>query len=142
MQMETFFLVIKGITMTAVTVGLISNSMHILFHGGRTVEFNTVAWFELSACILGIAVTLYLKKKNKNINSPIVTVEMEGWKMDSIISLGMTAAFFLPYFVPFDWFSRVTPYLDSIFTIILSMICLLYTSWRDYCKSCPGSAGH
>ena len=29
MQMETFFLVIKGITMTAVTVGLISNSIHI-----------------------------------------------------------------------------------------------------------------
>ena len=34
MQMETVFLVIKGITMTAVTVGLISNSINILFHGG------------------------------------------------------------------------------------------------------------
>ena len=124
MQMETFFLVIKGITMTAVTVGLISNSIHILLHGGRTVEFETVAWFELSACILGIAVTLYLKQKNKNMNSPIVTVEMEGWKIDSIISLGMTAAFLLPYLVPFAWFSKLTPYLDSIFTIILSMIML------------------
>ena len=124
MQMETFFLVIKGITMTAVTVGLISNSIHILLHGGRTVEFETVAWFELSACILGIAVTLYLRQKNKNMNSPIVTVEMEGWKIDSIISLGMTAAFLLPYLVPFAWFSKLTPYLDSIFTIILSMIML------------------
>ena len=124
MQMETFFLVIKGITMTAVTVGLISNSIHILLHGGRTVEFETVAWFELSACILGIAVTLYLRQKNKNMNSPIVTVEMEGWKIDSIISLGMTAAFLLPYIVPFAWFSKLTPYLDSILTIILSMIML------------------
>ncbi len=43
MQMETVFLVIKGITMTAVTVGLISNSINILFHGGRTVELGTVA---------------------------------------------------------------------------------------------------
>ena len=122
MQIETVFLVIKGITMTSVTVGLITNSINILLHGGRTVDFGVVAWFELTACVLGIAVTIYLKKKNKNIKSPTVEVEMEGWKMDSIISLGMTAAFFLPYFVPFDWFSRVTPYLDSIFTIILSMI--------------------
>ena len=124
MQMETVFLVIKGITMTAVTVGLISNSINILFHGGRTVEFGTVAWFEMTACILGVAVAVYLKRKNKNMNSPIVKVEMQGWKMDSVISLGMTAAFLLPSLIPFDWFQKAVPYLDSIITIVLSMIML------------------
>ncbi len=124
MQMETVFLVIKGITMTAVTIGLISNSINILFSGGRTVEFGTVAWFELTACILGIAVTIYLKRKNRNMNSPLITVEMQGWKIDSVISSGMTLAFLLPSLITFDWFERVTPYLDSVITIILSMIML------------------
>lgn len=124
MQMETIFLVIKGITMTSVTVGLIANSINILFHGGRVVDFGIVAWFELVACILGIAVTIYLKRKNKNIKSPTVEVEMEGWKIDSIVSLGMTAAFFLPVIIPFDWFKALVPYLDSLLTIILSVVML------------------
>ena len=111
MQMETIFLVIKGITMTTVTIGLIANSIQILIHGGRTLDFGMVAWFELFACILGIFVTMYLKKKNKQISSPIITLEMEGWKIDSIISFGMTAAFLLPLlFHGFSvWFLILTP---------------------------------
>ena len=38
--------------------------------------------------------TLYLVRKNKNMNSPLIAVEMQGWKIDSMLSLGMTAAFF------------------------------------------------
>lgn len=124
MQLETVFLVVKGITMTAVTVGLIANSINILLHGGRLISFDTVAYFELSACVLGIAVTLYLKRKNKALNSPLLTVEMEGWKIDSIISLGMTAAFLLPMLVSAWWCQPLLPYLDQLITIILSMIML------------------
>lgn len=122
MQVETLFVVVKGITMTAVTIGLISNNINILLHGGHMISFNTVAYFELFACILGIIVSVYLKQKNKNLNSPIVTVEMEGWQIDSLISLGMAAAFLFPVLIPFDWFKPVIPYLDQIITIVLSMI--------------------
>lgn len=124
MQMETLFLVVKGITMTAVTVGLIANNVNILVHGGHVISFTTVAYFELSAFILGIAVTLYLKRKNRNLNSPLVTVEMQGWKIDSFISLGMTAAFFLPVVITVEWFQPIIPYLDQIITIVLSVIML------------------
>lgn len=143
MQIETAFVVVKGITMIAVTIGLIVNSMNILLSGGRIIEFCTVVWFELLAFILGIVVTIYLRKKNKNINSPIVTVEMQGWKMDSMISLGMTAAFFIPTFIPGAWFAQVIPYLDSLFTIVLSMIMLpvpiktVIAGIRDLLLICP-----
>ena len=119
MQMETVFIVVKGITMITVTVGLITNSINILFHGGRTVDFGVVAWFELFACVLGIIVTFYLKRKNKAMNSPLITVEMQGWKMDSMLSLGMTAVFFLPVFLPFKGVGQLTPYLDPFITIVL-----------------------
>lgn len=137
MQMETVFLVVKGITMMSVTVGLIANSINILFHGGRTIDFGIVAWFELFACVLGIIVTFYLKRKNRTMNSPIVTVEMQGWKIDSTISLGMTAAFLLPVLVPFDWMKKAAPYLDPLITIVLSVIMLpipiktVFTGIRD-----------
>ena len=124
MQAETLFLVIKGITMIAVTVGLIANNIHIIIDGGNHIPFETVGYFELFACVLGIIVFLYLNHKNKALNSPLIKVEMTGWKIDSVLSLGMTLAFFLPMFLPFDWFKPVVPYLDPIITIILSIIML------------------
>lgn len=124
MQIETVFIVVKGITMTAVTVGLIANSFNILLHGGRTVPFEMVAWFELYACVLGMIITFYLYRKNKSLNSPIVTAEKQGWKIDCVISFGMTLAFFLPKLLPFPWFQPFIPYLDSLFTIVLSMVML------------------
>lgn len=124
MQIETFFIVVKGITMTAVTIGLIANSMNIVLHGGHVVSFDMVAGFELTACLIGVVVTLYLKQRNSTMNSPLIQAEMQGWKIDSIISIGMAAAFFMPKFISFTWFQPLVPYLDSILTIILSMIML------------------
>lgn len=124
MQFETLFVVVKGITMSAVTIGLIANNINLLIHGGHVVSFGTVSYFELFAAFLGIAVYFYLRKRNKNLESPLIFMEMEGWKIDSLLSLGMAAAFLLPIIVPFPWFQFVTPYLDQIITILLSLIML------------------
>ena len=108
MQIESMFVVVKGITMTGVTVGLILNNIEIMIHGGRKVAFDTIAWFELFAFFLGITVSIYLKYKNR--------------LMDS--SFGMAIAFFLPVLLPFPWFRPITPYLDQIITVTLSIFML------------------
>lgn len=122
MQIETIFVVVKGITMTAVTFGLIFNNINLMPHGGHIVSFHTVAGFELFACILGIIVTVYLYYKNKQMESPLINMEMQGWRIDSFISLGMTVAFLLPMLIPFDWFQHIVPYLDQLITIVLSLV--------------------
>ena len=122
MQIETIFVVVKGITMTAVTFGLVFNNINLMLHGGHIVSFHTVAGFELFACILGIIVTVYLYYKNKQMESPLINMEMQGWRIDSFISLGMTVAFLLPMLIPFDWFQHIVPYLDQLITIVLSMV--------------------
>lgn len=122
MQIETIFVVVKGITMTAVTFGLIFNNINLMLRGGHIVSFHTVAGFELFACILGIIVTVYLYYKNKQMESPLINMEMQGWRIDSFISLGMTVAFLLPMLIPFDWFQHIVPYLDQLITIVLSLV--------------------
>ena len=122
MQIETIFVVVKGITMTAVTFGLIFNNINLMLHGGHIVSFHTVAGFELFACILGIIVTVYLYYKNKQMESPLINMEMQGWRIDSFISIGMTVAFLLPMLIPFDWFQHIVPYLDQLITIVLSLV--------------------
>ena len=137
MQFETIFLVIKGTTMATVTLGLILNNINFMIHGGRSISFDTVAYFELFACILGIIVTLFLHHKNKTLNSPLIEAEKAGWKIDSIISLGMTIAFFLPRLIKAAWFTPLIPYLDPMITVVLSMVMLpipvktVITAFRD-----------
>lgn len=57
-------------------------------------------------------------------SSPIVNIELQTWKIDCVVSLGMAIAFLLPIIVPFAWFQRLTPYLDQIITIVLSAFML------------------
>ena len=48
-QIETLFIVIKCITMTAVTFGLIFNKINLMIHRGHIISFNNVQYFELFA---------------------------------------------------------------------------------------------
>lgn len=121
MQIESMFVVVKGTTMAAVTIGLIVNNIEIMLHGGRTVSFGTIAWFELIACVIGVSVSIYLRQKNKIMNSPLVEMEMNGWRIDSAASMGMALAFFAPVLLPFGPFESFIPYLDQIVTIVLSI---------------------
>ena len=57
-------------------------------------------------------------------DSPLITMEMEGWEIDSIASFGMAIAFFLPVLLPFPWFRPITPYLDQSITVTLSIFML------------------
>ena len=123
-QIETGFVVVKGATMTVVTIGLIINNINLMRHGGHVVSFDTVAWFELFACFLSIVMTIYLYLKNKTLQSPLINMEMQGWRIDCVISLGMAIAFLLPRFITFAWFDHLVPYLDQIITILLSFIML------------------
>ena len=55
-------------------------------------------------------------------NTTIPLLEMQGWRMDSVVSFGMACAFLLPMFIPFAWFQKFVPYLDQIITVVLSLI--------------------
>ena len=123
-QVETGFVVVKGAIMAAVTFGLIFNNIHLLLHGGHIVSFNTISAFELFACALSLTMAICLFFKNKHMSSPIVNIELQTWKIDCVVSLGMAIAFLLPIIVPFAWFQRLTPYLDQIITIVLSAFML------------------
>lgn len=126
LQVETLFVVVKGIIMTAVTAGLIINNIQIIIHGGRHVSFSIIAWFELAAAILSVLFIAILSYMNRHLSSPVVTMEIQEWKIDTAASLGMTIAFFLPMFLHADWFRPLVPYLDQCIAIILS-ICMLPT---------------
>ena len=123
-QIESLFVVVKGAIMIAVTVGLILNNIQIIFHGGQHVNFSMVAYFEMSATLVSIAVIFLLRRMNSKLTSPIVIMEIQEWQIDSVASFGMCIAFFLPQIITGEWFQPLIPYLDPILAIILSLFML------------------
>ena len=96
--------------MIAVTVGLILNNIQIIFHGGQHVNFSMVAYFEMSATLVSIAVIFLLRRMNSKLTSPIVIMEIQEWQIDSVASFGMCIAFFLPQIIT----GRMVPAFDSL----------------------------
>lgn len=124
LQIESFFVVIKGFTMIAVTIGLIATNIEIVLNGGRHIAFSNIAYFELFATILSVFVIFLLRKKNAKTHSTLVLMEIQEWTIDTIASLGMAIAFFLPLFIKVNWFLKIVPYLDQIIAISLSLFML------------------
>ena len=124
LQVESVFVVIKGIIMVSVTVGLVVNNIQIMLHGGRTIDFSIIAYFELFSCIFSVIVLFFLIEVNKKINSPTVDMEIQEWKIDVVSTLGMAVAFILPYFVQTSWMKSFSPYLDQLLTVFLCVFML------------------
>ncbi|MDD3278286.1 MAG: cation transporter [Lachnospiraceae bacterium] len=124
LQVESLFVVVKGAIMVSVTVGLIVNNIEIMLHGGRKINFTQIAYFELFACVISLLVIFWLHRLNRSLNSPIVTMEIQEWKIDAVASIGMAAAFFLPQLIQASWFEVLRPYLDQGITVVLSIFML------------------
>lgn len=122
LQVESLFVVIKGFIMVAVTIGLILNNIGLVLHGGRNIAFTKISYFELFAFLLSVIIIFLLSLLNRKMTSPLVTLEIQEWKIDAVASLGMAAAFFLPVAFPIP--DSLAPYLDQIIAIILSIFML------------------
>ena len=123
-QVETWFIVIKGFMLLSITLGLVANNVQIMLRGGRHVDFAQVAYFELFAACVGVFVTILLKRWNSSLRSPMVCGEINSWQVDAIASGGMALAFLAPRFLGGLAVEGLTPYLDQIVAIVLTVFIL------------------
>ena len=123
-QSEAIFITIKGAMMTAVTIGLVMNSIQIILKGGNHVAFTEIAIFELAAAAVCGAIILAMIKMNKDVDSAIVKAEISSWIIDTVASVGLAVAFILPAIIQTDWMERFAPYLDQAVAITLSVMIL------------------
>lgn len=123
-QLESIFILLKGFMFIAVMISLIMNNIQIMLAGGNSVNHMQVSIFESILTCFSILVFLILKNINKKISSPTVNVEIYGWKIDVIGSIGVSIAFFLSSFLDQTYIGFITPYFDQIVAIVLAALML------------------
>lgn len=123
-QIESFLVIIKGFMLLAVTLGLSANNVEIAISGGNVIDGKLVSIFQFIIALFSLIVLYLMIRINRSLSSPIVNLEIYGWKIDVIYSLGMGLAFFISTFLEGTKLSFITPYFDQIIAVLIILFML------------------
>ena len=87
-QIESLYVVIKGIMMIAVSLGMCLSTIKLMLNGGNHVEINVILIAEIIYGFMNLFTLIILKRLSKNISSLSVDIQIKGWEVDVLYSFG------------------------------------------------------
>lgn len=136
-QLESIFLIVKGVMMLSVTLGVVVEVIESALSGGNPVDDLQVSLFQLCLGVASVVIYIIMRGVNKNSASPTVEAELMGWRLDIGYSLGMSLAFFASSFLVKTPLAFIAPYFDQIIAVLVMVFMLpesvkmLWSSVRD-----------
>ena len=136
-QVESIFLIVKGVMMLSVTLGVGVEVIESALSGGNPVNDLQVSLFQLCLGAASVVIYIIMRRVNKNSSSPTVEAELMGWRLDIGYSLGMSLAFFASSFLVKTPLAFIAPYFDQIIAVLVMVFMLpesvkmLWSSVRD-----------
>lgn len=136
-QVESIFLIVKGVMMLSVTLGVGVEVIESALSGGNPVDDLQVSLFQLCLGMASVVIYVIMRGVNKNSSSPTVEAELLGWRLDIGYSLGMSLAFFASSFLVKTPLAFIAPYFDQIIAVLVMVFMLpesvkmLWSSVRD-----------
>ncbi len=136
-QLESIFLIVKGVMMLSVTLGVGVEVIESALSGGNPVDDLQVSLFQLCLGAASVVIYIIMRRVNKNSASPTVEAELMGWRLDIGYSLGMSLAFFASSFLVKTPLAFIAPYFDQIIAVLVMVFMLpesvkmLWSSVRD-----------
>ncbi len=119
-QIESIFIIIKGISVAIITAILIKDNIEVLATGGNFLDSISLMIYQIIEEIFFMFIYMYLRKKSRKIDTPVIESDLVGWKIDMAQGFGMFIAFFLQFVLKFTKISFIVPYIDSMVAILIS----------------------
>ena len=123
-QVESIFVLIKGVMMASVSVGICAQVIESALSGGNVIDNSQVSSFQLGLGIVSIIIYFILNHKGKSLSSPAIEAELLGWKLDVFYSLGLAFAFFAANYLQYTSLAFIAPYFDQIVALIVMILML------------------
>ncbi len=121
-QIESIFIIIKGISVLVLAIFMIKDNIEILISGGSELNSSSLMMYQLVVEVYCILSYFILRYKSKKIETPVIESDLVAWKLDMVTTLGMFFSFFLQYVLKYTSISFISPYIDSTVAILLSLI--------------------
>jgi len=112
--------------------------------GGHDVEYARAAAWAAVLCVIGLAMTIFLRRRAKALRSPMLEVDARSWASNALLSLALLVGFALGAAITRTRFQGWIPYVDSIVLLCMAVILLplpllgLWRSMRDVLQIAPG----
>jgi len=111
--------------------------------GGHPVEYGKAAAWACVLCVIGISMTLFLRRRARLLRSPMLEVDARSWAASAMLSFALLVGFALGALITRTRFQDWIPYVDS--TVLLAMALLmmplpligLWRSMRDVLQIAP-----
>lgn len=123
-QIESIFVLIKGVMMLSVTMGVSAEVLDSALSGGNPVNNAQISIFQCCLGVASVIIFLVMKRQNRNLSSPTIEAELLGWKLDIVYSLGMSLAFFVSLYLEGTPLGFIAPYFDQIVAVIVMVFML------------------
>lgn len=120
-QVESVFIIIKGITVSIITISLIYDSIKTIIAGGEVLDTSSLLIYEVFVELFCLFAYFFLKIKSKNVRTPIVVSDIVAWKVDVFTNLGMLVAFICEHILYHTRFESIVGYIDPVLAIIMSI---------------------
>lgn len=121
-QVESLFLIIKYGILIVITVKLVVDNIRLILSGGHDINAGAVAVFEISMAAAGIAMYFVLRHMNDRLSSPTTKADLCMWRIDSLSTLGVGAAFLIQLALQETSVSWITPYIDPFIALTMAIV--------------------
>ena len=110
------------------------DAINSLASGGSDVEYGIAALWAGALSVIGIAMTLYLSRQARKLQSPMLKIDSRSWLVSACLSLALLIGFVFALGLHGTRFERWIPYLDTTALLIIALAMLpvpLIGLWRS-----------
>ena len=115
---------IKGLLLLGVCGFSLVSAINALLHGGRPLNPGWALVYAVIAASGAGALAALQSRVAKQTGSPLLAVDVENWKVDSLLSTGVGAAFLTAYLLRDSQWSELLPYVDPALVVLLVLVIL------------------
>jgi cation diffusion facilitator family transporter len=119
------------------------DAVNSLASGGSEVEYGMAALWAGALSVIGIAMTLFLARRARDLQSPMLKIDSRSWMVSAALSLALLLGFGIALGVHGTRFERWVPYLDAFALLLIALAMLpvpligLWRSLRDVLQVAP-----
>ena len=120
------------------------DAVNTLASGGHDVEYGLAALWAGILCAIGLAMTLFLSRRAKALQSPMLKLDARSWLVSAFLSLALLIGFVIATALAGTPLQGWIPYLDAIALLSMALVMLpmpllgLWRSMSEVLQVAPG----
>ena len=142
-HLEPLVAVLRDSILVVACIYAAVDAVTTLSSGGHDVEYGRAAAWAGVLCVIGISMTLFMARRAKLLQSPMLEVDARSWAASALLSLALLVGFAAGALITRTRFQGWIPYVDSIVLLAMAVLMLplplagLWRSVRDVLQIAP-----